>query len=175
MLGYCTNYLATMPDITVYMNCDTRLAINISMFELGEYDELIFVIKNYSYKDSSYAYMFRAHKGDEDEHGEVIFKIDPDVSKLIKPGAFYNFAILLNALNKHVPTEYKKLTDNGRVLIEYGAQDLLIDGPVMPAPFAEIMDAHLEHVDDNGVDLTAGINVVGTITDFKMEELPDSM
>jgi hypothetical protein len=164
-----------MPDITVYMNCDTRLAINISMFELGEYDELIFVIKNYSYKDSSYAYMFRAHKGDEDEHGEVIFKIDPDVSKLIKPGAFYNFTILINALNKHVPTEYKKLTDNGRVLIEYGAQDLLIEGPVMPAPFAEVMNARIEPTCDNDVDLAAGITAVDTITDLKMEELPDSV
>jgi hypothetical protein len=175
MLGYCANYLATMPDITVYMNCDTRLAINISMFELGEYDELIFVIKNYSYKDSSYVYLFRAHKGDEDKNGEVVFKIDPDVSKLIKPGAFYNFAILINALDKYVPTEYKKLTDNGRVLIEYGAQDLLIDGPVLPSPFADIMDARIEPVDDNGIDLVTGITAIDTITNLKMEELPDSV
>jgi hypothetical protein len=35
-----------MPDITVYMNCDTRLAINLSMFNLGENDEFIFAIKN---------------------------------------------------------------------------------------------------------------------------------
>ena len=47
MLSYCTNYLATMPEITVYMNCDTRLAVNLSMFELGENDEFIFAIKNY--------------------------------------------------------------------------------------------------------------------------------
>ena len=38
MLSCYTNYLAPMPDITVYMNCDTRLAINLSMFELSEYD-----------------------------------------------------------------------------------------------------------------------------------------
>lgn len=174
MLGYCTNYLATMPDITVYMNCDTRLAINISMFELGEYDELIFTIKNYSYKDSSYAYLFRAHKGDEDEHGEVIFKIDPDVSKLIKPGAFYNFAILLNALNKRVPTEYKKLTDNGRVLIEYGAQDLLIDGPEIPTPYSAVLAANIEHISDDIITNTTGITATGVLTDIKVEELLSS-
>ena len=60
MLSYCSNYLATMPDITVYMNCDTRLAINLSIFELGDDDEFIFAIKNYSYIDSSYVFLFRA-------------------------------------------------------------------------------------------------------------------
>ena len=49
MFSYCTDYLATMPDITVYMNCDTRLAINLGMFNLSENDEFIFAIKNYSY------------------------------------------------------------------------------------------------------------------------------
>ena len=70
MLSYCSNYLATMPDITVYMNCDTRLAINLSIFELGDDDEFIFAIKNYSYIDSSYVFLFRARKEDMDEHGD---------------------------------------------------------------------------------------------------------
>ena len=47
MLSYCTNYDALLPDVTVYMNCDTRLAVNLSMFELGEYDEFVFAIKNF--------------------------------------------------------------------------------------------------------------------------------
>lgn len=150
MLSYCTNYLATMPEITVYMNCDTRLAINLRMFELGEYDEFIFAIKNYDYVESSYAFIFRARKSDMDENGEVIFKIDPDASKLIKPGAFYNFSLLINAFNKYELTEYKKLTENGSIKIEYGAQDLALPEPEEPKlPFSEIYSAHLEAVDEN--------------------------
>ena len=49
MHSCCNNYLATMPEITVYMNCDTRLAINLSVFDLGDNDEFIFAIKNYDY------------------------------------------------------------------------------------------------------------------------------
>jgi hypothetical protein len=111
MIGGCTNYLATMPEITVYMNCDTRLAINLRMFDLSDKDEFIFAIKNYDYIDSDYVYMYRARKSDIDENGEIIFKIDPDISKSIKPGAFYNFSLLVNAFNKHELTEYRKLTE----------------------------------------------------------------
>ena len=125
MLSYCTNYLATMPEITVYMNCDTRLAINLRMFNLGENDEFIFAIKNYSYIDSSYAFLFRARESDIDENGEVLFKITPEASKKLKPGAFYNFAVLINAFDTKKDTEYKKLTENGSIRIEYGAQDLI--------------------------------------------------
>ena len=46
MQSYCTDYLATLPDITVYINCDTRLAINLKTFGLGDNDEFIFAIKN---------------------------------------------------------------------------------------------------------------------------------
>ena len=126
MLSYCTNYLATMPDITVYMNCDTRLAINLRMFDLGENDEFIFAIKNYSYIDSPYVFLFRARKADIDENGEVLFKITPAASKHLKPGAFYNFAVLADAFDPKKETEYKKLTENGNINIEYGAQDLTI-------------------------------------------------
>lgn len=168
MLSYCTNYLASMPDITVYMNCDTRLAINLSMFELSEYDEFIFAIKNFGYTDSSYVFLFRARKGDEDENGEVIFKIDPDSSKHIKQGAFYNFAILINAFNPHEPTEYKKLTENGKINIEYGAQDLIIPPEFEPiSPYSDILNAHLEKSDQNDSKIT----VVDTIVGFDLEEV----
>lgn len=132
LISYCTNYLATVPDITVYMNCDTRLAINLRLFDLGENDEFIFAIKNYSYIDSSYVFLFRARKADIDENGEVIFKITPAASKKLKPGAFYNFAILSNAFDPKKETEYKKITDNGNIIIEYGAQDLLINPEAEP-------------------------------------------
>ena len=147
MLSYCTNYLATMPDITVYMNCDTRLAINLRMFDLGENDEFIFAIKNYSYIDSPYVFLFRARKSDIDENGEVLFKITPAASKQLKPGAFYNFAILADAFDPKKETEYKKLTDNGNINIEYGAQDLEIKTEFTSNKF-EVLGVRLELLDE---------------------------
>ena len=126
MLSYCTNYLATMPDITVYMNCDTRLAINLGLFDLNDQDEFIFTIKNYNHIESPYVFLFRARKSDADEKGEIIFKITPEESKALKPGAFYNFGLLVNAFNRKKETEYRKLTDNGNIIIEYGAHDITI-------------------------------------------------
>jgi hypothetical protein len=169
MLGYCTSYLATMPAITVYMNCDTRLAINLSIFELGEHDEFIFVIKNYDYIDSSYAFIFRARKCDMDRHGEVIFNIDPDASKKIKPGAFYNFALLKDAFNPTKLTEYKKLTENGKINIEYGAHDLALPDPEEPiSPFSDILAARLEATDN-----TASPLINGVIKGIRLETQPN--
>jgi hypothetical protein len=158
MLSNCTNYLAAMPDITVYMNCDTRLAINLSLFELNDCDEFIFTIKNFNYIDSSYVFLFRARKDDMDENGEVIFSIDPDVSKKIKPGAFYNFALLINAFNPSELTEYKKLTKNGKVNIEYGAQDLALPEPEEPivSPVS-IISAKLEPTTEADAGVLKGV------------------
>jgi hypothetical protein len=136
-----------MPDVTVYMNCDTRLAVNLRMFDLGDNDEFIFAIKNYSHIDSPYVFLFRARNTDIDENGEVIFKITPETSKNIKPGAFYNFSVMLNAFNLREPTEYKKLTDNGRVLIEYGAQDMLTK-PEADEVNYEVISVRLEPIAD---------------------------
>lgn len=134
-----------MPDVVVYMNCDTRLAINLRMFNLGDNDELIFTIKNYNYINSPYAFLFRARKSDMDQKGEVIFKITPAASKYLKPGAFYNFAVLLNAFDSRQETEYRKLSENGNIIIEYGAQDLAIGQEVQEAPDdCEIISVRLE-------------------------------
>ena len=130
------------------MNCDTRLAINLRMFDLGENDEFIFAIKNYSYIDSPYVFLFRARKDDIDENGEVIFKITPAASKHLKPGAFYNFAVLMDAFDPKKETEYKKLTDNGNINIEYGAQDLTIEPKQDEKDFAcSIVGVRLELLD----------------------------
>ena len=170
MLSCCTKYLAAMPDITVYMNCDTRLAINLGLFELGEYDEFIFAIKNFSYIDSSCVFLFRARKEDMDEHGEVIFNIDPDASKNLKPGAFYNFALLVNAFNPHEPAEYKKLTENGKVNIEYGAHDLALPMETpQTSTFADILDVRLEHTDEAGSGVARG-----AIIDMRVEEFKEN-
>ena len=171
MFSYCTDYLATMPDITVYMNCDTRLAINLGMFNLSDNDEFIFAIKNYSYIDSQYVFLFRAKATDIDENGEVIFKITPEVSKKIKPGAFYNFSVMANAFNLREPTEYKKLTDNGRVLIEYGAQDLLTK-PEPDEVNYEVISVRLEPVagEDTG---EVSKYLSSRITGIRLEEVLD--
>lgn len=173
MLSCCTNYLDTMPDITVYMNCDTRLAINLSLFGLGENDEFIFAIKNYNYIDSPYVYLFRARKSDMDENGEVIFKITPRASKRLKPGAFYNFAVLIDAFDKYKETEYRKLTENGKVIIEYGAQDLSIE-PEYDDDVKEIISIRLEPIDDLLPDVEDTSNkTVYKITDLRLELLEE--
>ena len=168
MLSYCTNYLATMPDITVYMNCDTRLAVNLSMFDLGENDEFIFAIKNYNYIDSPYVFLFRARKSDIDENGEVLFKITPSASKFLKPNAFYNFSVLLNAFDKHKETEYRKLTENGKINIEYGAQDLEVVDDVLYGNRFDVVSVRLELLDD----LNPGTpKIYGQIVNMRLEPL----
>jgi hypothetical protein len=152
------------------MNCDTRLAINLRMFNLGENDEFIFAIKNYSYTDSPYVFLFRARKSDMNEDGEVIFKITPESSKYLKPGAFYNFSVLHNAFDPREETEYKKLTDNGSILIEYGAQDLVI--PKDKADIeSEITGVRLEPI-TNSTDLKAN-GFMGEITGMHLELLEE--
>ena len=168
MLSYCTNYLATMPDITVYMNCDTRLAINLRMFDLGENDEFIFAIKNYSYIDSPYVFLFRARKADIDENGEVLFKITPAASKHLKPGAFYNFAVLADAFDPKKETEYKKLTENGNINIEYGAQDLSIKTELSSSDFS-VAGVRLELLDE--ISSVKPNEIMGQIVGMRLEPL----
>jgi hypothetical protein len=171
MIGGCTNYLATMPEITVYMNCDTRLAINVSLFELSDKDEFIFAIKNYNYIDSGYVYLFRARKKDIDENGEVIFKITPEVSKRIKPGAFYNFSILANAFDLREPTEYKKLTDNGAIHIEYGAQDILVKPAEDEVGYDNVTGIRLEPISDENADSVLSPYASSRIVGMRVEEV----
>ena len=167
MRSYCTDYLATMPDITVYINCDTMLAIKLSTFDLSEHDEFIFAIKNYNYADSPYVFLFKATTKDMDNNGEVLFKITPEASKLLKPGAFYNFAVLKNAFNTAIETEYKKLTANGTVLLEYGAQDILIDTGLDNSNYT-ITDVRLEELEDQGSSSSPDAE---TISGIRLEHL----
>lgn len=171
MLGGCTNYLATMPEITVYMNCDTRLAINLRMFDLSDKDEFIFAIKNYDYIDSGYVYLYRARKSDIDENGEVIFKITPEISKQIKPGAFYNFSILANAFDLREPTEYKKLTDNGVINIEYGAQDILVKPSEDEIGYDNVESVRLEPISDENANSVLSPYASSRIVGMRVEEV----
>lgn len=176
MQSYCTDYLATLPDITVYINCDTRLAINLRAFGLGDNDEFIFAIKNYDYIDSPYVFLFRARKSDLDENGEVIFKIPPADSKYLKPGAFYNFAVLLNVFDYNKETEYRKLTDNGKVILKYGAQDLLLHSEIENSVNAhtkyEILGARLELLDESTS--SRPNDFINGITGMHLEYIPET-
>ena len=154
-----------MPEITVYMNCDTRLAINLNMFHLGKNDEFIFVIKNYNYIESSYVFLYRAKASDIDVNGEIFLRIPPATSKHIKPGAFYNFAVMKNAFDRSQPTEYKKLTDNGKINIEYGAQDFTIKDESLEE--SEVIGVRLEPIDDAS-ELKANV-FMSEITDIRLE------
>jgi hypothetical protein len=119
------------------------------MFNLGENDEFIFVIKNYNHINSPYVFMHRARKADIDENGEILFKIPPEASRYIKPGAFYNFSVLMNAFDPKSETEYKKLTDNGSIQLEYGAHDLTIKPDIeAEAGFGTILGIRLELLDE---------------------------
>jgi hypothetical protein len=171
MIGGSTNYLATMPEITVYMNCDTRLAINLSVFDLSDKDEFIFAIKNYDYIDSDYVYLHRARKSDIDKNGEIIFKITPEISKRIKPGAFYNFSVLANAFDLRTPTEYKKLTDNGLINIEYGAQDIMVKPAEDEVGYNDIESIRLEPVSDENADSILSPFASSKIVGFRIEEI----
>lgn len=143
-----TDYITTMSEITVSINCDTCLAINLQALDIGENDEFIFTLKNYDYIESSYVFLFKACKADiNPETGEVIFKIPPRASKMLKPGAFFNFAILQNAYDRKLPTVYKKLTENGRVLLEYGTQDMLVKTGENSEYLEEIVAARLATLD----------------------------
>lgn len=147
MLSYQTNYSATVPNITVHMNCDTILAVNLRALELGTNDEFIFAIKNYDYINSPYVYMFRAKSADMNNNGEIIFKIPATASKHIKPDAFYVLAVLVDAFDPKRETVYKKLADSGNIFIDYGAQDIMVSD-VEGIDDYEIISMRLERIGD---------------------------
>jgi hypothetical protein len=158
-----------MPDVTVFVNCDTRLAINLNKFKLSPDDEFIFVIKNYSYIDSPCVFTHTATVMDVDVNGEIMFKITPAASKLIKPGAFYNFAVLSNAYNSTKPTEYRKLTGNGKINLEYGAHDIT-DNDEGVVSVDDIIDIRLEQIDENDNSVSDNY-FIGNISDIRLERI----
>ena len=146
MYSYCTNYAATLPDISVNINCDTVLALNLNSVVLSDHDELVFVIKNYDYIDSPYVYLFRANKQDIDRHGEVIFKVPQSASKFLKHGAFYTLAIFHSAFNTKNDTVYKKLDGRGKIVLDYGAHDFVDSETVAGLEDYEIVSMRLEPI-----------------------------
>lgn len=151
--SYQTNYSAAVPDIVVHMNCDTVLAVNLRALELGTNDEFIFVIKNYNYGNAPYVYIFKAKSSDANKDGEVIFKIPSSASKHLKQGAFYAMAVLVDAFDTKRETVYKKLADNGKIIVDYGAYDMTVSD-IGGINDYEIISMKLVPTEDSG-DLTA--------------------
>lgn len=145
--SYATNYAAEMPDITINSNCDTILAINLSSFNLDEQDEFVFTIKNYDYADSSYVFIYKCTAADANTNGEVLFKVPSITTANIKHGAFYSLGVLTNAFNRTQETIYKKLTEKGNILVDYGMQDLTVKTDFTNIGY-EIIGMHLEPADN---------------------------
>lgn len=135
MFSYCSTCFVEMPNVIVYVNCDTYLAINLQLFDLKDTDEFLFTIKNHNYIESPPVYLRRISKSEMNDKGEVLIKINPEASRKLKPGAFYNFTMVTNALDPIKPTSHKKLTADGKIILEYGAPNLLI-----PTPSGNITD-----------------------------------
>ena len=103
------------------------------------------------------------------ENGEVIFNIDPDASKKIKQGATYSCAMLVNATSYNEPSEYVKLTESGKVRLEFGTYDLALAVPEEPqSSFREVLAARIEPTSEE-----SSCSTKGTIIDFAIEESTD--
>lgn len=170
MPNYTTNYLATAPDINISANCDTILAINTGTFEISKDDEIIFVIKNYNFNDSPYIFMFRATKKDINDRNEILFKVPTNCARQVKPGAFYTFMKLTNAFNIRREADYLKLTDNGRIIVDYGAQSFLTPTDTTEPGF-EVVSARLEPIQDISSIKPSQINC--ELIDVRLEMIND--
>lgn len=134
-----------LPIVQLAMNCDTILAINAADLDIQENDELIFTIKNYDYIGSPAIFLKRLRYNEINAAGEIFIKVSHDIVQYVKPGAFWNLSILKDAYDTLKPTQYGRLTDNGRVSIAYGAHDL---GSQPIEPNGEIVGIHLEPLDE---------------------------
>ena len=172
-MRYNTNYLPALPPITVYMNCDTILAIDLRAFELTDMDEFIFTIKNHDYIESPYVFTFRAKASDiNSETGEAIFTIPPITTRQIKSGAVYNFAALVNAFDSHNDTIYQKLTENGKIEVDFGAQNLIEKAELTDFNY-EIVSIELKPIQEPSYNEISGLSSM--ITDVRLEPVePES-
>jgi hypothetical protein len=157
-----------MPEITVFTSCDTILAVNLRMFNIQEYDEFIFTIKNYDYTGAPYVFLYRAKLSDVDRNGEVIFKIPQVASKHLKPGAFYNVLVLKNAFDAKQETSCVRLTDNGKINLIYGAHDLAVVPDYDELEY-DVISARLELVNEPP-EVTNG-DMFFEIVDVRLEQI----
>jgi hypothetical protein len=166
---YNCNNKIVVPDIAVYINCDTIIAINFKVLDLGEFDEVIFMLKNYDYIDAPYIYTFKARKSDADDRGEVVFKIPQVASRRLKPGAFYTLTVLTNALSTKKETIYTSLSERGNIILEYGRQDITVKPDEKLASDYEIISMRLEPL--NTTDLPNSMAPIAEIVGLRLEPI----
>ena len=122
MFNCYKNYSNKMPKITIYANCDTALTLNLGCFSFAPQEQLIFVIKNHDYIDAPVEFLYtitpdpKEVNSTYDKNVSVI--VPKESANKIKNGAIYTFMI------KNGDGQYSKLTSNGIVRVEYGAQGL---------------------------------------------------
>lgn len=169
MLNYCTNYTTNMPDIPVYINCDTIIAINLKVLNLSDFDEVVFIVKNYDYIDAPYVFIFKARRADADENGEVVFKIPQRASRRLKHGAFYTISVFTNAFDTKNETIYTSLAEKGNIILKYGRQDLVLTTDEDIISDYEIISMRLEPI--NTPSLTSIIAPTAEIVGLRLEPI----
>jgi hypothetical protein len=68
------------------------------------------------------------------------------------------------------PTEYKKLTDNGAINIEYGAQDMLVKPAEGEVGYDTVESVRLEPVSDENAESVLSPYASSRIVGFRVEE-----
>lgn len=151
MLNYTENF--NSDTLAININCDTIIAVNAVQLNLTEADELIFTLKNYDYKNSSYVFIFRGSKADIDSSGNIFIRVRQAASKRLKHGAFYSLAKLSGAFDSKQTTVYEPITSGSLKLI-YGAQDLVVTDEINDEEDFEFVSVRLERIADNAEILT---------------------
>ena len=170
MSRYNLDYSTPIPDISVFINCDTVLAIDLESLNLGQCDEFIFTIKNYDYANAPYVFLFRARVSDADKNGEVIFKIPYLTSLQLKQSAFYNMSVIVNAFDSKKPSIYNSITANGKIILRYGLPDLTTKFTIDGCEEYEIISTRLERVNDDTIDCQG---IPGGILGMRLEAVED--
>ena len=118
MFNCYKNYSNKMPKITIYANCDTALTLNLGCFSFAPQEQLIFVIKNHDYIDAPVEFLDTIIPEELNSDKNISIVVPKESANKIKNGAIYTFMI------KNGDGQYSKLTSNGIVRVEYGAQGL---------------------------------------------------
>ena len=117
MCNCYTNYSNELPKITIYANCDNTLTINLGCFSFAPREQLIFVIKNHDYIGAPVEFSETIIPSELNTEKNISILIPKEATNSIKNGAIYTFML------KKADAQYSKLTSNGLVQVEYGAQD----------------------------------------------------
>jgi hypothetical protein len=125
MFNCYKNYSNKMPKITIYANCDTALTLNLGCFSFAPQEQLIFVIKNHDYTEAPVEFLHKVEVEKINEDKNYSFVVPKEAAAAIKTGAIYTFMF------KHTNGRCSKVTPNGFIRVEYGADGLIIKEDVV--------------------------------------------